>query len=355
MKEVAERARVSVSTVSHVLNGTRKVSEETRREVLVAVKELEYRPNRLASNLRRQKAEMIGVVVSDIENPHFTQMVRAVEDAAYRAGYRVLLCNTDETAHKQKSYLEMLAAERVLGVILSTSNPRGKEIRELVDLGISVVAFDRAVDDPRADAVIVDNFGGSLRATEHLLSAGHERIGFVGGPTNTQTGAGRLSGYEAAMRSAGLEPCSADGGFRIEGGSSATERLLDADGLTALIAGNNLTAIGALRVLRARRVRIPQEVAFIAMDDPFWAELVEPPLTTLAQPVRVMANDAVELLFERISGRQDEPKKLVFDFELRVRSSCGTAPGWEGSGNVGGNARASTMDTSAMSVRKDDS
>ncbi|ABG03799.1 transcriptional regulator, LacI family [Rubrobacter xylanophilus DSM 9941] len=324
MRDVARRAGVSPATVSRVLNGVPTVGEEHRRRVLRAIEELGYRPNRLASNLRRQKAEMIGVVVSDIENPHFTGMVRAVEDAAYRKGYRVLLCNTDETPQKQRSYLEVLAAERVLGVILSPSDPEDEEIGELLDLGIPVVAFDRTVADPRADAVVVDNVGGVRAATRRLVAAGHERIGFVGGSEGIETGSGRLAGYREAMLEAGLEPRVAHGGFRIEGGWEATRRLLS-EGLTALVVGNNLMTIGALRALREMGLRVPRDLALVAVDDPFWAELVEPPLTTLAQPVREMAGCAMRMMLERISGERSEPRREVFEFELRVRGSCGTA------------------------------
>jgi LacI family transcriptional regulator len=324
MRDVAERAGVSPATVSRVLNGAASVRPEYRERVLRAIEEVGYRPNRLASNLRRQKAEMIGVVISDIENPHFTQMVRAVEDAAYRRGYRVLLCNTDETVHKQKAYLQMLAAERVLGVLISPSDPAGEEISELIDLGIPVIAFDRTVEDPRADAVVVDNAAGVRLATEFLIRAGHERIGLVSGLGGIETSVERQAGYEGAMREAGLEPRSAAGGFRISDGRVATEELLDGGDFTALIVGNNLMTIGALETLRVRGVRVPEEMALVAVDDPFWAELVEPPLTTLAQPVREMADCSVELLLERIGGRRELPKRVVFDFELRVRGSCGT-------------------------------
>src|SRR5215216_6373132 len=135
IKDVAERAGVSPATVSRVLNGAASVRAEYRERVLRVIEELGYRPNRLASNLRHQKAEMIGVVISDIENPHFTQMVRAVEDAAFRRGYRILLCNTDENPEKQKAYLQVLAAERVLGILISPSDPAGEEISELIELG----------------------------------------------------------------------------------------------------------------------------------------------------------------------------------------------------------------------------
>lgn len=327
MKDVAKRAGVSPATVSRVLNGSSTVKAEYRDRVLRTIEEVGYRPNRLASNLRRQKAAMIGVLISDIENPHFTQMVRAVEDAAYRRGYRMLLCNTDETAEKQASYLEVLAAERVRGVILSPSDPRGEEIGELLDLEIPLVAFDRAVEDPRAGAVVVDNVGGMRVATKHLIRAGHERIGFVGGPVGIETGAGRLEGYRLAMQDAGLAPLTVEGNFRIERGRAATAELLARDGLTALIAGNNLTTIGALQALRERGLRVPDDVALVGVDDPFWSELVEPPLTALAQPVKEMADCAVDLLFEEIGGGGESPRKVIFDFELRVRGSCGTKRG----------------------------
>lgn len=325
MSEVAEIAGVSVATVSRVLNESRSVQPEYRERVLKVIEESGYRPNRVARALRRKNTSMIGIIVSDVENPHFTQMVRKVEDAAYRKGWRVLLCNTDEKAEKQLSYLEVLAAERVSGVILSTTNPTGTEIAELFNLGIPVVAFDRSVDDPRADTVVTDNVMGARWATQHLLSAGHERIGLVGGPVGTDTGAGRLRGYEDAMRNAELEPCWVDGRYRIEGGELAAAKLLEDSPLTALVVANNLMTIGVLRALRSRRLRVPQDLALVAVDDPFWAELIQPPLTTLAQPVRRMADCAVEFLFERINRRREEPRKLVYDFELRVRGSCGTA------------------------------
>lgn len=328
IRDVAERAGVSPATVSRVLNGSSTVGVEYRDRVLRVIEELGYRPNRLASNLRRQKADMIGVVVSDIENPHFTQMVRAVEDAAYKRGYRVLLCNTDETPEKQRSYLEVLAAERVLGVIVSPSDPSGAEIGELLDLEIPVVAFDRTVGDPRADAVVANNARGVRMAVRHLLDGGHERIGFVSGSKSIETGAERLAGYEEAMREVGLEPRSESGEFRIEGGRRATERLLQGNpSLTALIVGNNLMTIGALEAMRSLGFRVPEDIALVGVDDPFWAKLVDPPLTTLAQPVREMAAGAARLLFERIDGSRQEPRRFAFDFELRVRGSCGTRGG----------------------------
>jgi LacI family transcriptional regulator len=326
MRDAAVHAGVSVATVSRVLNASPTVRAEARERVTAAIAELGYRPNRLARNLRRQTAEMIGVVVSDIENPHFTEMVRAVEDAAFGKGYRLLLCNSDESTDKQRAYLEMLAGERVSGVILSATDPAGAEIGELLDLGIPLVAFDRHVDDPRADAVVTDGEGATRVAVEHLHGLGHERIALIAGPETVETSRARRAGYEAAMRAHGLEPVIADGRYRIEGAHAAAGRLIAEHGdFTGLVIGNNLMAIGALKALAEAGRRVPDDVAIVAIDDPFWAELVQPPLTVLAQPVREMAQAAVSLLLERVTGRRDVARQVVFEFELRVRGSSGAA------------------------------
>lgn len=327
IKEVAERAGVSPATVSRVMSNATSVRPAYRERVLQAVAELDYRPNRLASNLRRQATAMIAVVVSDIENPHFTQMVRAVEDAAYARGFRVLLCNTDETPEKQRAYLDVLAAERVQGIILVPSNPAPEGIERVLALNIPVVAFDRLVDDQRADAVVIDNVEGGRRATTHLLDAGHRRIGFVGGQPEIQTATERESGYAAAMAAAGMLPLVANGGFRLDLGRAATDDLLDLGDVTALVVANNLMTVGALQAIRARGLRIPGDLALVTIDDPFWAALMDPPLTALAQPVRRMADAAARLLFDRIDGARDRARCVVFDFDLRVRRSCGRLSG----------------------------
>jgi len=248
-------------------------------------------------------------------------MVRATEDAAYARGYRVLLCNTDEDPAKQRAYLEVLAAERVAGAIVSPTQADAPEISELIDLGTRVVAFDRAVADKRADVVLTDNVDGARRGAEHLIECGHTRIGFIGGPTNVQTGAERLHGYEEAMTDAGLAPLVAVGGFRVEGGRQAAGELID-QGASALLVANNLMTVGVLQAAKERRLRLRRDLGLVSIDDTPWAELTDPPLTTLAQPVRAMADAAVELLLHRIEHGRKRRKQVVFDFELRHRGSC---------------------------------
>jgi DNA-binding LacI/PurR family transcriptional regulator len=196
----------------------------------------------------------------------------------------------------------------------------------LLDLGIPVLAFDRRVRDPRADSVTADNVSGARRATELLVSAGHRRIGFVAGRVGVQTGDDRLAGYRLAISAAALDPVVAYGEFSFEGGKAATSELLASHPpLTGLLVANNQMTLGSLELAREKGVRVPEEVAVVAFDDPPWASLVQPPLTTLAQPLRSMADAAVDLLFERMSDARSRSVHPVFDFELRIRRSCGTA------------------------------
>lgn len=321
IRDVARQAAVSPATVSRVLTGSAVVTPTVRTRVLTAISDLGYRPNQVARNLRQQKAAMIGLVIGDIENSFFTEMVRAVEDAAFELGYRVLLCNTDENADKQSAYLGVMVAERVLGVILTPSSPDAREIGELLDLGIPLVAFDRTIGDPRADSVTTNNEEAARLATQYLLDYGYRRIALISS-TEIQTGLQRLAGYEQAMRSAGLRPQSAPGFSRVEGGRTATEQLMwGPDPPEALIAGNGLTCIGALKALQAGRFSVPKDVALVMIDDPFWAELVHPPVTALAQPIKAMAQAMVDLLVDRLKTGRVAAQHRVFEFELKVRAS----------------------------------
>lgn len=324
---VARRAGVSAATVSRVLNDDPRVGPNYRRQVQQAVDELGYRPNRLARSLRKRHSATVGVIVSDIGNPHFSEAVRAIEDHAYAHGHTILVCNTDETSAKQRAYLEAMIDERVRGVILSPSDPTDPTVSRLIDLGIAVVAFDREVADPRADAVVVDNVPGANVATSHLIDAGHTRIAFVGGRRDVETGAERLDGYELAMRAAGLVPRAVDGGFRTDVAREAVAQLLASrERPSAFIVANNLMTLGVVQALRDARISVPDDIALVAFDDPPWAALMDPPLTVLAQPVRRMATDAMDLLLDRVRGRRTEARRIVHDVELVVRESCGVRP-----------------------------
>jgi DNA-binding LacI/PurR family transcriptional regulator len=268
------------------------------------------------------------VIVSDIENPHFSEMVKVIEDEGFRLGYRVLVCATNESAEKQVTYLQMLADERVAGVVLVPSDPVAPEIGELLDRGIPMVAFDREVSDPRADTVIADNMNGLMLATQLLIGAGHTEIGFVGGRRGVETSIERLKGYQQAMRAAGLKPRKMIGDSRMEGGRQAVAALLSsAEPPTAIVVANNLMTLGALMAARDAHISIPSELALVGVDDPYWAEFINPPITSLAQPVAAMAREAVDMLLARINGEKGPPRRSLHSLGLVVRASCGTGSG----------------------------
>jgi LacI family transcriptional regulator len=323
--DVASLAAVSVATVSRVLNGDPRVDRDMRDRVLLAASRLGYRPNRLARNLRRQQLDAIGIVVPDIENPHFAELVRVVEVIALELGHRVLVCNTDEDGDRQAACLQMLADERVSGIVLSPSDPCGS-IDQLTDLGIPVVTVDRALRHVPTDAVVADNIPAVRAVTQRFIDKGHQNIAFVGGRSEVETGSDRQQGYLSAIENASLTPILADGGFRQDAAEAAvTELLASPKSASALVVANNLMALGAIRAVRAARLRIPDDIAVVAVDNPPWAELLDPPLTVLAQPIRAMATRAVELLVRRLDGDESPPVRDVHALELIIRRSCGTA------------------------------
>lgn len=327
LRDVAALARVSPATASRSLNGDPTVRPDRRGRVAEAAAQLGYRPNALARNLRRQRTSAIGVIVTAIDNSHFSEMVRHIEDEAYRVGYRVLVCNTNEDARKQAEYLRVLADERVGGVIISPADPAGAEIGEILDAGIPVVAIDRAVADLRADAVVGDNSASVREGTRALIDLGHRRIACVSGWRTVGPSAERQAGYTSAMEAAGLQAVTRETNSQIDGGRDAALELLSgADRPTAVIAANNLMALGVLAAAREVGLRVPDDVAVIGVDDPFWAPFLEPSLTTIAQPVRAMAASAMQLLTDRTRRARSDARRVVLPFELRWRASTGPPP-----------------------------
>jgi len=333
---VAKRAGVSAATVSRVLNGSAGVQAAKRDQVLTVVEEIGYRANRVATNMRRQQTQMVGVVVPDVEDTFFSQMVRAVEDTCYEKGYRALLCNTDGDPDKQRRQLGELAAERVAGVIIAPAEAGTPEISELIDNGAAVVTFDSTAADPRAGAVLANAAVAARLATEHLIAGGHTKIGFLGGtspngpmrpnrpgtqyPGTQYPGTQYLAGYEQAIGAAGSEPFVAEAHSPIAARSAATV-LIDR-GATGLVIASDQAIAGVVQWLRAASLRPPGDIAIVTLGEPIWAELTEPPLTTLCPPIRVMARAAVELVLQRPERRRKHGKSIVFEFELRHRGSC---------------------------------
>jgi DNA-binding LacI/PurR family transcriptional regulator len=248
LADVALRAGVSTATVSRVLTGKAHVSEEVRRRVLAAIDELSFRPSRLARSLRSQRSHVLGLIISDIQNPFFTAIVRAIEDVAYQHQYSLVLCNTDEDADKEALYIDLMIAENVAGVVIS---PTGETAacERLADRGIPVVAIDRRVSNIEVDTVVADNRSAAFVLVSHLIADGHRRIGAVVGTPTITTGQERCEGYWRALQAHGIEANPALlrlGPPTMATGYQRTNELLALpQPPTALFLGNNLLTIGA--------------------------------------------------------------------------------------------------------------
>ena len=332
MKDVARRARVSVSTVSHVLNGTRKVSEETRGDVLAAVEELSYRPNLLAKGLKTRRTYTIGLLISDIQNSFFTSVVRGVEDEALSRGYHLFLCNTDEDPEREDEYITELAKKRVDGLMVAPSARRGDHVGRLRDEGVPFIFVDRDVEGVDADVVSVDNRAGMRLIAEHLVGLGHRRIAMISGPLDKASGSERHLGLRDALADLGVEledTLVHFGDFRTSSGREGARELLGLPSPpTALVTANNQMTLGALLAINEMGLGVPGDVSVVGFDDPEWAPLTGPPLTTLAQPTYEMGVRAAEMLLDRIeTGPDEESRKVLLEPWLVVRESTGPATG----------------------------
>jgi LacI family transcriptional regulator len=345
IKDVGRVAGVSISTVSHVLNRTRYVSPALRTRVEAAVADLGYRHNGLARGLRTRRTETVGLIIPDVSNPYYPQLARGVQDAADAAGFAVFVCNSDRRPDNEARLLAALAQRRVDGVILDAAGPSPAVLAALARYQQPVVLVGSRIDAahvPGADVVQMAPEGGRT-AVAHLLQRGHRRIGLIAGPPRgggaPGEGAGdrpaKSGGYFAALADAGLVPdpaliVSAD--YTRPGGRAAMERLLalpPGRRPTAVFAGNDLMAIGALLALRAAGLGVPGDVAVVGYDDIPEAAVTCPALTTVAVPKYEMGRVAADLLLARIAHRQGAaggtapgaPRRVVLPCRLTVRES----------------------------------
>jgi LacI family transcriptional regulator, fructose operon transcriptional repressor len=326
IKEVAHAAGVSTATVSRVLTNGPHVRPEVRARVLAAVEALAYRPNLVARSLRSQQSSIIGLIVSDIRNPFFTAISRAVEDAAYHAGYTVFLCNTDEDPEKEAMYLQLMRDANVAGVIFS---PTRQTSLILASMGIDfpIVVVDRAVphsSNAQLDSVLLDNVDAAYQLTSHLIEQGYGCIAGIFGMMST-TGRERKRGYDQALADHGIPlrpelvrfvPAKADAGLQ-----AASDLLKLSPRPDAVLASNSLLAEGALRAIREANLAIPDDIALAGFDETSWAALVEPPLTLIAQPTDDIGATATELLLKRLADPSRSARQVILKGRLITRGS----------------------------------
>lgn len=330
IKEVAAESGVSTATVSRVLAGPNGVAEAVRDRVSRAVVKLDYHPNRLARGLRLGHRKVIGMIIPDLQNPFFTGVVHGVEAALCSAGYNLLLGHSDGLAEREQEQLTVLRGEAVAGLVFIPGNHPGANYESIRTWEIPVVAIDRSPGELEVDLVCSDNRKGMRQAVNHLLSLGYKDIALLNGPLGISVTRERLSGYQDALRSAGIavrESFIIDSDFRQQGGQVAMTRFLDmAKPPRAVVVANNLMTLGALQAIHERGIRIPEELAVVCFDDMPWAMSLRPPVTAVAQPVEELGRTAAQLLLERLKDPTRLVRQVVLPTRLMVRASCGARP-----------------------------
>jgi len=319
IKDVAQAAGVSPATVSRVLGGG-KVSPALRAQVEAAVRATGYRPNLSARRLRSRDSQTVGLIVADISNPFFTAVARAVEDAAYQAGLRVILCNTDENPRKEEIYLQLMEEERVTGVIFAPTRATADRLASARPV-FPIVLVDRAAQTSAHDAVVLDNAAAAAALVEHLHEAGYRRIAGLFGNAST-TGIERHDGYAAAMRCFGLAPAARFVAPSIAAAQAEiTGWLAERQPPAALIASNGLLLMGVVRAMRLAGKSMPEDLAVAGFDNESWTELVGPGLTVIEQPVAEIGRIAMRLLLERLATPDAPVRKVVLAGRCVARGS----------------------------------
>lgn len=328
MKDVARLAGVSIATVSATVNRSAFVSPELRSRVTEAIQQLGYAPDGVARSLKKGRTQLLGLIVADITNAFFTELVHVIEGAVQDAGYSVLLCDTDEDFEKEREFLRILRSHRVEGVILA---PTGTPDDYLALRGVAdrlpLVLVDRALPDLGFDSVMVDSYAAAYEATAHLVALGHREIATIAGPAHLGTARDRLEGFRAALADRGISvrpEFVRSGNFREDDAMAASRDLLTGRVRpSAVFVANNHMMIGMMRAIATLDLDCPKDISVIGIDDFPWANAFRPRLTVVRQPVEEIGREAVRLLLERTrSDTPHPPVRQVLKPTLVVRDSC---------------------------------
>jgi LacI family transcriptional regulator len=325
--DVAREAKVSVFTVSAAINQTKQVSAASQRRVQAAIEKLNYRPNLLARSLAKRQTFTIGIVVPDISNPFFPELVRGAEDVLQKAGYSAILCNSDDQAEKEEHYLEFLMSRRADGILLAkTPSKMTQEVRQrLLDSKIPLVLLMRTSADLNADAILTDDAGGAYDAVSHLAGLGYKNIAFVSGPPEVSNAIERRNGYLKALSSHHIAVNNKlihEGDYRSDSGYRAGLTLLPRRPEAVFVA-NYMMMIGFMKAADELGLHCPEDFAIVSFDDYPWLGLFRPRMTTVEIPKYELGASAAKCLLERLGGKLQKQTVVKLPTQLWVRESCG--------------------------------
>lgn len=321
--DVAKTAGVSIATVSKVLNSTGRISEKTRKKVLCVVKSLDYQPNIMASALMEKKTKTIGLLIPDLANPFFSELARNIEDSAQELGYSLFICSTDYLSEKENKYIALLRQKNVDGFILASGFEDLQKVEDLIEeeIPVSIVARDFPMFP--VNTVAVDDFMGGYQATSYLINLGHENIGIIA--RDVWSNRERFRGYKQALEENNLKIPSyfeyAEES-NIIWGKRITNKYLNHDNVpTAIFACNDLLTIGAIQAAKENGLIVPEQLSVVGFDDTAIATIVDPPLTTIAQPIQVMGQEVMKLMIDMIENQKKDKIRVTLMPELVERKS----------------------------------
>jgi LacI family transcriptional regulator len=325
IKDIAKEADVSITTVSRVLNNKPDVGDDTRAKILKIIDDMNYNPNSVARGLVMQKTHTIGLIIPDISNPFFPQIVRAVEDKAQELGYSVIFFNTDNHLERERKAVELFKSKQVDGLIVSLSLGNEEILKNLKAANYPVVQIDRSVLDHSYPLVSIDNQKSAYQMVEYLLKKGHKKIAHISGDLNTTTARERLSGYKKALKNYKIkinEDYIIEGDYTQDSAYQAMQNLLKLEVRpTAVFAANDLSAAGVYKAVFSANLKIPEDIAVAGHDDINLASLLKPELTTMRQPKYKMGERAVTVLLAMINNENEKIEDQILNTDLIIRES----------------------------------
>lgn len=332
IKDIAGRCGVSITTVSRVINNKMEgVSSETREKIMDAIEQLNYKPNSIARSMVTKKTNTVALVIPDICNPFFPELARGVEDCCTQEGYNLFLCNTDGSAEKELSYIRFLRERLVDGIIFTTQNAEefSNVFYELRSENFPFVFIERYIDDMEdLLGVYVDNTQGVYRAVKHLFDNGHRNIAFITGPFSTTNAVMRFKGFQQAHLELDIDinyNLVKEGDYKVQSGYNQMKNLLEefSGKFTAVMASNDLMAIGACNAVKEAGLKVPEDISVIGFDNISFTDICDPRITSVGIPIYNMGFTASKLLIDILRGNEPQSKKLIFDAELIIKQSVG--------------------------------